>query len=635
MAYVFPISGVRATDSNGDPASGALLYFYLTSSTTPTDAYTSAAETTAHPNPLVADSAGKWAAVFLDEDVDYRIRATTSDGTEIFDLDPVTNAALAGLSGATGGQSIGFKRNTASAVLRTLYDRGQDFITVEDYGAVGDGSTDDSAAIQAAIDENSGDIWFTEGKTYIAENITPKDNITLRGEATIRPPVVPSAPVINYESETTLRNFNIEGLKFIGRGTATEDCIFINDPTSPGSSQTWNESTLERVEIQGFVRGIYCPTPRAVRIRDCHIHLNDKGVVWDFEHFYITHSFISYNDIGLYVGHGTPVGTGIHHFRIIGCAIAHNTTAGIKGNMSSGSIIGTSFIDNFTEGNIVVEALCTNMRIIGNRFEKGTTTPYGIVQQTDTCSRTVIANNTFISHADTDLYGSFAQCTIVGNLSRLATKSFFRNTGSSTNDNQIANNIISECGEEAILISGTTIGIKITGNLIMDAGKTTAGTYDAIALASGATALQMSITGNSVRNTSGTLYTDHAIRLQGATTLTDVTVKDNKTRNLAASTSIDTTSSSITGGNVIMEGNDGAVTEAKGTATVLSGNTSVTVTHGLDYTPGASSIMVTANSDLAGASFYVLNITATTFDIGMSSAPAANKQFAWRAKVSA
>ena len=82
---------------------------------------------------------------------------------------------------ATIGASSG---NGAAAVARTLANRFADVVNVKDFGAVGDGVADDTAAIQAAIDSigiNGGAIFIGDAKIYISSSITVKPNVRVYG----------------------------------------------------------------------------------------------------------------------------------------------------------------------------------------------------------------------------------------------------------------------------------------------------------------------------------------------------------------------------------------------------------------------------------------------------------------------
>lgn len=72
-SYNFVLPFRPAFNSNGLPAAGAKLYFYLTGTTTPTTVYSDSGLTTPLSNPVVADSAGRIPAIYLNDAVTYRL----------------------------------------------------------------------------------------------------------------------------------------------------------------------------------------------------------------------------------------------------------------------------------------------------------------------------------------------------------------------------------------------------------------------------------------------------------------------------------------------------------------------------------------------------------------------------------
>jgi hypothetical protein len=107
---------IRAVDDNGEPLSGAQLQFYATGTTTPQAVYSDDTQGTPLSNPVVADSGGLFAPIYLNPALTYRAQLLNSAGTLIADMDPingsqtlaagaVTAAMLA--SGAAAG-NLGF-----------------------------------------------------------------------------------------------------------------------------------------------------------------------------------------------------------------------------------------------------------------------------------------------------------------------------------------------------------------------------------------------------------------------------------------------------------------------------------------------------------------------------------------------
>ena len=95
--FVLPIQSVF--DGNGSPLSDATLSFYVTGTTTPLNTYKDAALTTPHTNPVVANSAGRFPAIFMLSQV-YKAVLKDSGGSTIWTEDPVVSPVISAF-GAT------------------------------------------------------------------------------------------------------------------------------------------------------------------------------------------------------------------------------------------------------------------------------------------------------------------------------------------------------------------------------------------------------------------------------------------------------------------------------------------------------------------------------------------------------
>jgi len=77
---------------------------------------------------------------------------------------------------ADGAGVVGFQQIGTGAIARTLQDKAREAVSVKDFGAVGDGVTDDTAAIQAAIDSGSARVNLMKG-VYLFTNIIIKPSL--------------------------------------------------------------------------------------------------------------------------------------------------------------------------------------------------------------------------------------------------------------------------------------------------------------------------------------------------------------------------------------------------------------------------------------------------------------------------
>lgn len=94
---------------------------------------------------------------------------------------------------ATGAALVGYKQNKTSSILRTIDDKVRELQgTPEDFGAVGDGVTNDTAAFTLARTAYNKRYHLTSGKTYVvdaspdvfADVFTAGDNVSIKIGAT-------------------------------------------------------------------------------------------------------------------------------------------------------------------------------------------------------------------------------------------------------------------------------------------------------------------------------------------------------------------------------------------------------------------------------------------------------------------
>ena len=116
-------------------------------------------------------------------------------------------------SGGTGSPTWITQNNllvtaTGSTTARTLANRFADVVNVKDFGAIGDGVTDDTAAIQGAIN-SSYSVYFPQGNYKIASSLNVRNFTNLYAD--------PSAP----NGDTTV---NVGDVKLIFTGSGT-GCI--------------------------------------------------------------------------------------------------------------------------------------------------------------------------------------------------------------------------------------------------------------------------------------------------------------------------------------------------------------------------------------------------------------------------
>lgn len=149
-AYLSPPPKLQFFAADGTPLVGGKLYSYAAGTTTPLATYTTYGAGTPNANPVVMDSRGE-ASVWLGS-ASYKLKLMDATGTEIWTVDNITgNNNFTAFAASNGSSLIGFIQGITSSVARTVESKLRDIVSLRDFGATCDGTTDDNTAVQNAI----------------------------------------------------------------------------------------------------------------------------------------------------------------------------------------------------------------------------------------------------------------------------------------------------------------------------------------------------------------------------------------------------------------------------------------------------------------------------------------------------
>ena len=184
-------AGWQFFDDNGVPLTGGKLNTYAAGTTTPQTTFTSSSGATSNANPIILNAAGRLSGsgeIWLTEGVLYKFVVTDANNVLIGTYDNISGAndgtALANSSDpAKGDALVGFRQSNASGNLtgsvgRTVHQKLQEAVSVKDFGAVGDGVANDTAAFQAAA-TIGGQILVPRGTYRIVGEVVLGSNTTL------------------------------------------------------------------------------------------------------------------------------------------------------------------------------------------------------------------------------------------------------------------------------------------------------------------------------------------------------------------------------------------------------------------------------------------------------------------------
>jgi hypothetical protein len=377
-----------------------------------------------------------------------------------------TFVPLGQLAAPTGSSLVGFTQSGTGAVTRTLQDKGRESVSVKDFGAVGDGVTDDTAAVQnaiAAAQAVSGAVKFPYGTYKITSSLTVGNQVDIIGER---------GAVLKRYADIQIMNI-------------TGTYVRVSSLDFDGNKATFPSPTYTGVAII-FVTGSFNV------IEDCDIYNgNAQGIALD--------------------GQSTTCQFNMVHDNYIwGCS-----GVGVSQSKSTDNVIANNTIRNNGYEGITVDNASYRTVVNGNRLD-GNCNAGGVASiGMDSASLNSITGNV-ITATGSSLPGIKTQNNIAGSSYNIITGNtlidggaygihLYANGTYTSNHNVITGNVIRGFSTSAVQLDSGCNNNTVTGNhsdkLVVDNGFNNLKQTGSVAFRAYNNTLRSNVTGD------GTLYT--------------------------------------------------------------------------------------------------------------------------------
>lgn len=498
---------------------------------------------------------------------------TPVGGIAATNVQDAIDEVITDLAASSGASMVGYTQGGTNSVARTVQGRLRDVVSAKDFGAVGDGVTDDTAAFNAAVSYVGGlggGTVFVPGGTYKVSFVNVlHEYVTIEGQGVNASYIVNGStnqPAIQWgDGVTLIYGGGVKGLRF-----SSASGVVAASGQSGLQFNKVGQFTVQDVFCQSFPAALYegikftsCSqyTVYAARVQDCTLN----GI-----------SFVN-------------------------CVDSYVTDCRSDANSGSGF-----FLDG-SEGS----------------YFKGCTAYFNNAQGWALSSAspgvTAINKNNFFVECIGDTSGSYNWLILD------SVNSYFLGCWAATQKDTSVNtfasgfNIETQYSKSLYFTGCAAINNNSNGFNIYDSGSSTPVNIHLVNCEFGST-----YNGANGNGKSGSGY---GFALNGG--VDKIRVIGGSFDGNASGPVLNTS----TGTDIVFENSVGYVTSKNGTATVLAGNTTVVVTHGLSVTPQQQDISLTFGSTNGGATdLYVNNITSTQFTINMAPAAGGAVTVNWMAR---
>lgn len=300
-----------------------------------------------------------------------------------------------------------------------------DFVAVTEAGATGDGSTLETATIQAVIDSMSKGTVFLPPGSYLVDSLVLKEGVALRGAPGGSSILKANSNAINLltmsAASGTKTHVDIADLKFNGNGKTNVTAVYLDGASSGNRISYVKLAKLHVIDCNEGLHLFYCANNT---IDDCFVTGTAYGVHLDMcaDSDVFKTKVQNGSNAGFYIVGGA--GAYDEGVRLIGCSTngqqiglwvngqdwgiangcSFTTSAGGSGIFQSAtnwSITGSEFAvagGTPAAAGINIDSSCSDFTVTGNKIQLCT---YGIISAG---TRIGITGNAFKANSNVDIY---------------------------------------------------------------------------------------------------------------------------------------------------------------------------------------------------------------------------------------